>query len=182
MEFDFSDGAHHPDAPRHAVGSHNHHGQGAQIELPKRLTRYLPADSRDAFIGSLLSSTAETVRLIKKECPSLAHVAEKDIALQLRFDGDTQKVVKNVLFRVLPGAWPSAVSDVLPLVHVSVKRDTSAMQHHATANATPNPLLPRDLKEPTWEDLRREGVLLGVRGWTDRPTGFGPNSESRKYV
>lgn len=58
MEFDFSDGAHHPDAPRHAVGSHNHHGQGAQIELPKRLTRYLPADSRDAFIGPLLSSTA----------------------------------------------------------------------------------------------------------------------------
>jgi hypothetical protein len=124
----------------------------------------------------LIAGGQDTINLVKKECPSLANVPVDDIALRLRFDGKTQSAVKNVLFIVLPEAWPSAVSDTLPLIHVDVKSPV--------VDVKPTPIdikslsiQPRRLpstttsgasKEKTWDDLKREGALLGVEGFTDR--------------
>ena len=87
---------------------------------------------------------------MKKECSSLADVAAEDIAIRLRFDGDATEVVKGVLFRVLPEAWPAAVAVTLPLVHVDLRVQTEGEE-----------------EKKTWEDLRREGALLGIEGYTD---------------
>ena len=55
MEFDASD-----NAPTHIVlGSQNPlPGEGTQFGAMKRLSRYLPSDSRDAFIGPLPPTAA----------------------------------------------------------------------------------------------------------------------------
>jgi len=91
---------------------------------------------------------------LKTECPSLLDVPMSDISLHLRFDGETTAAIRGVDFRILPEAWPSAVVDVLPLIHVRAKAPTG-MQKGGK-------------KKKTWEDLKREGALLGVQGWTDQ--------------
>jgi len=139
----------------------------------------------------------------------------------VRFDGETQRAVKDVLFRVVPEAWPGAVSDVLPLIHVNVRNHTPLPVGDSTPSLLPSPAqgepdpagvkgtgadpvsptpinlsLPSPLRPSappaagadapgaqvskdgqateetapaTWGDLKREGALLGVWGWTDQP-------------
>jgi hypothetical protein len=135
----------------------------------------------------------------------------------VRFDGETQRAVKDVLFRVVPEAWPGAVSDVLPLIHVNVRNHTPLPMRDMTPSPLPSPALPgaatpgadvkavevntvvptpvnlpsplaptvpsaaqgtivaaageaetQDGQTTTWGDLKREGTLLGVWGWTDQ--------------
>ncbi len=95
---------------------------------------------------------------MRKECPSLSATPSGDISLRIRFDGDTTASVKDVLFRVLPEAWPAAISDVLPLVHVDAKIKVESGPERGKVGE----------KEKTWEDLQREQAPLGVQGWTDR--------------
>lgn len=140
----------------------------------------------------------------------------------MRFDGETQRAVKDVLFRVVPEAWPGAVSDVLPLIHVNVRNHTPLPVGASTPSLLPSPALsgpgtevhkgagadpvsptPINIRLPSplrpsvppatltadtpaaqvskdgqaagetapaaWDDLKREGALLGVWGWTDEP-------------
>ena len=108
--------------------------------------------------------------MLQAQCPSLASVSDSDISLQVRFDGDA-RAVQDVVFRVMPEAWPTAVTAVLPLVHILLKpstgRPTLTAQAHASARER---LAGGDERQgaKTWEDLKREGALLGVHGSTDR--------------
>lgn len=75
----------------------------------------------------------DTIMLIQEQCPSLSAVPSSCISLHLRFDGNTQDAVKNVLFKVLPSAWPGAVSEVLPLVYIKVKNQDTKVGRPASA-------------------------------------------------
>ncbi|WVO17389.1 hypothetical protein L204_105081 [Cryptococcus depauperatus] len=108
-------------------------------KMPKRhgITRYLVPIKEESFIGPLLSSSQETISLLQRECPSLSSVSPSKIALYLRFDGSTQDAVKDVLFKVLPSAWPEAVSEVLPLIHVKIQseQDVSTQKQVSDRNS-----------------------------------------------
>jgi hypothetical protein len=110
----------------------------------------------------------------------MAKTPPPNISLRLRFDGDA-KAVQNVLFRVMPEAWPTAVTAVLPLVHVDVKSASSGLagppsmpvQQHINGGERSDDQTTREKEEKeggavTWDDLKREGALLGIQGWTDR--------------
>ena len=90
---------------------------------------------------------------MKRECQSLSSAHPSEIILSLRLDGNTNEAVRGVLFRVTPEAWPSAVSNALPLVHVD--KIVTKVKEAETK------------EEKTWDDLRREGATLGIAGWTD---------------
>lgn len=112
------------------------HKTGA-IRRPK-LTRYLPPNKDEAFIGALLPSVEvspflasvyqtdnqETTQLIQRECPSLSQVPASDISFSIRFD-DGEKT-DGVLFRLTADAWPLAIHKTLPIVHVDAKSQKSA--------------------------------------------------------
>ena len=90
------------------------------------------------------------MNLVRRECPSLQTVPAEYITLRLRFDDSSVTAVRGVKFRVLPEAWPAAITDNLPLVHVD-------------ANVRPRINQVEEEKgRKTWEDLVREGALLGV--------------------
>ncbi len=99
---------------------------------------------------------------MRKECRSLNHVPPGEITLNLRFDGDPKAAVKDVLFRVLPEAWPVACSETLPIVHVGTKVGTKSVGVNTSIEKR------EGQREKTWDDLKREGAMLGVQGWTDR--------------
>jgi len=75
----------------------------------------------------------------------------------------------------MPEAWPTAVSAVLPLVHVDIKPDSTSvpMQGHGnlqerSGSAHSENRASGGAGGVTWDELKREGALLGVQGWTDR--------------
>jgi hypothetical protein len=129
--------------------------------------------------------------MVKRECPSLHPVAPEDITLKLRFDGSSTGV-QNVLFRVLPEAWPAAITDTLPLVHIMAKKKVLP-----TPPVIPSPARGSVVRENkgrkgedekeklTWDDLVRQGALLGVQGSTDLPgarsSGIRGVREGEKY-
>ena len=124
-------------------------------EQERRVHRSSPSDPLRAYLtvwpwDTTLTPSQDTIDLVKRECSSLSDIAAENIALRLRFDGDTTEVVKGVLFRVLPEAWPAAIAVNLPLVHVDGRAETGGEE-----------------KPKTWEELRRDGVLLGIEGYTD---------------
>ena len=68
----------------------------------------------------------ETLNQAKRECPSIANVPNAELALRLRFDGPHPPSVQGTLFRVSQASWPSAITDVLPLVHIGLKNPVPA--------------------------------------------------------
>lgn len=141
----------------------------------------------------------DTIMLIQEQCPSLSAVPSSCISLHLRFDGNTQDAVKNVIFKVLPSAWPGAVSEVLPLVYIKVKNQDTKVGRPASAQCdngnkgtcnacermashpktgagvTPTQAYKHPELKPgapigglTWDDLKKNGTLLGVQSsWRD---------------
>jgi hypothetical protein len=88
---------------------------------------------------------------LQRECPSLTHLEEGDIHLKVRFDdGVDRNSIADTLFKVLPEAWPAAVTENLPLVHISTRSRVGVM------------VAGGGNKEKTWDDLVKEGALLGV--------------------
>lgn len=75
----------------------------------------------------------DTIMLIQEQCPSLSAVPSSCISLHLRFDGNTQHAIKDVLFKVLPSAWPGAVSEALPLIYIEVKHQDIKIGRPASA-------------------------------------------------
>lgn len=137
--------------------------------------------------------------LIQEQCPSLSAVPSSCISLHLRFDGNTQHAVKDVLFKVLPSAWPGVVSEILPLVYIKVKHQDTKVGRPASAQcdngnkgtcnacqrmashpktgggvtqtqADKHPELKPGVPigDLTWDDLKKNGTLLGVQSsWRD---------------
>lgn len=58
-----------------------------------------------------------TIVLIKRECASLAHTRNTDIALHLIFDSP-DLYTNGVLFRALPETWPRSLTAESPLILV----------------------------------------------------------------
>ncbi|ADV19882.1 Hypothetical Protein CGB_A7160C [Cryptococcus gattii WM276] len=175
-----------------------------KVKKARVLTRYLSPLKEEAFVGPLLPSVQDTVMLIQEQCPSLSAVPSSCISLHLRFDGNTQHAVKDVLFKVLPSAWPGAVSEILPLVYIKVKNQDAKVERPASAQcdngnkgtcnacqrmashpktgggvtqtqADKHPELKPGVPigDLTWDDLKKNGTLLGVQSsWRDdRATG-----------
>ena len=72
--------------------------------------------------------------------------------------------VNDVLFPVLSEAWPAAITDTLPLVHVKAEERFESCSLGVGAGREEG----KEEKEKTWEASQRQGVVLGVKGWTDR--------------
>ncbi|WVQ85895.1 hypothetical protein IAT38_008063 [Cryptococcus sp. DSM 104549] len=163
----------------------------AKPKTSTKLTRYLPPMKGEAFIGPLPGTSEETLAMIQRECRSLSALPTSALSLRLRFDGNTQHAVKDVLFRVLPQAWPLAITEVLPLVHVDVAPGVAIGEPVGMSDAatqTPPSLTRKQSKTEqylaatpkkddgisqglTWDDLKKNGTLLGVQGWTDQTPG-----------
>ncbi|WRT70631.1 uncharacterized protein IL334_007629 [Kwoniella shivajii] len=180
-----------------------------QNDFKPSLTRYLPPCTEEAFIGPLLSTTEDTIRLIQSQCPSLAGLPSRAISLRLRFDGNTTLACNNVFFRVLDECWPTALHEVLHLVHVDVDPSASSKEKEGIVGNEPKTIVNRlinqsqdlvdigngignenhhysfgvrnekvihpiaaddALRELTWDDLKKNGELLGVQSWTDNPS------------
>lgn len=80
----------------------------------------------------------------------------------------------------MPEAWPTSVSAVLPLVHVDIKPDSTSLipvpmqrygnpqERSGSAHSENRASGGAGAGGVTWDELKREGALLGVQGWTDR--------------
>ncbi|WVQ70708.1 hypothetical protein IAR50_000230 [Cryptococcus sp. DSM 104548] len=139
------------------------------------MTRYLLPKKDESFIGPIMPSQSEAIDLLSHECPSLAHLPPSAISLNLRFDGNTQKSVEGVLFRVLEQAWPGAITDVLPLVQVEVRQtelvkvcETARQKQtkgQTEAKVEHPELVPgAPIDGLTWDDLKKKGAALGIHG------------------
>ncbi|KIR42413.1 hypothetical protein I307_00891 [Cryptococcus deuterogattii 99/473] len=170
-----------------------------KVKKTRGLTRYLSPLKEEAFVGPLLPSVRDTIMLIQEQCPSLSAVPSSCISLHLRFDGNTQHAIKDVLFKVLPSAWPGAVSEALPLIYIEVKHQDikvgrPASAQHDNGNKGMCNACERMASHPktgvgvtqtqadkhpelkpgapigglTWDDLKKNGTLLGVQSsWRD---------------
>ncbi|TYJ53232.1 hypothetical protein B9479_006155 [Cryptococcus floricola] len=137
------------------------------------MTRYLLPKKDESFIGPVMPSQSEVIDLLTRECPSLAHLPPSAISLNLRFDGNPQKSVEGVLFRVLDQAWPGAIKDVLPLVHVKIRQTeldkvcekAKQMQTNRQTESKHPELIPvAPIDRVTWDDLKKQGAALGIHG------------------
>ncbi|KAK4687196.1 hypothetical protein P7C73_g2930, partial [Tremellales sp. Uapishka_1] len=154
-------------------GAHSPGDRPRGNDEPRKLSRFLPALKDEAFIGVLPSSHSDTIKLVQRECPSLAVLPPSDISLKLRFDGD-KHAVNDVKFRVLDEAWPAAISDVLPLVHVETRSKQSVptapkekaivLTVHGRKKDAQKAVEQLAAKGETWNDLVKRGALLGVEG------------------
>ncbi|WWC98620.1 hypothetical protein V866_005513 [Kwoniella sp. B9012] len=167
--------------------------------LVNKLCRFLPPKKDEAFIGPILPTVEETITQIRQQCPTLSRIPSGSISLKIRFDGKNSQACENVLFKIpsgIKGCWPNAISDKLHLIFIDV--DTTATnatkstlpvistdqaiqtdpkvqaerfaQAITYAGAIPTPAKEgEEEKELTWDDLKKDGTLLGVQGWTDRP-------------
>ncbi|KAK6906669.1 hypothetical protein L486_07923 [Kwoniella mangroviensis CBS 10435] len=166
--------------------------------LVNKLCRFLPPKKDEAFIGPILPTVEETITQIRQQCPTLSHIPSESISLKIRFDGKNSQACENVLFKIpsgIKGCWPNAISDKLHLIFIDVATTTDATkstlpvistdqaiqtdlkvqaerfaQAITYSGAIPTSTPPKEgEKELTWDDLKKDGALLGVQGWTDRP-------------
>lgn len=138
----------------------------------------------------------ETIALLQRNCPSLEAIEQDRIILQLD-PTEPQLQTQNVKFKVLPEVWPLATSaNDLPIIHASaegaatdkaphpakemmhvelVEDDSMSTKKHWSGKIT-RPAGTAKAEEssqsspppPTWDDLVKQGALLGVQGYTDR--------------
>ncbi|WVQ95499.1 hypothetical protein IAU59_002596 [Kwoniella sp. CBS 9459] len=97
----------------------------SKSESKPKYCRYLPTVKEEAFIGPFLDSAEETIALIQAQCPSFSRsrgISADQISLQIRFDGGNSAACKNVLFRIMPGCWPDAVTATMHLIFVDGPR------------------------------------------------------------
>lgn len=76
-----------------------------------------------------------------------------DVSLRLGIDE-----TPDVYFRILPEAWPTVTSSIRPLTLVRTTVDTKRNGRQKLSVGGPK----------SWDELKAEGAVLGVLGWTDQ--------------
>lgn len=122
---------------------------------------------------------------MKKHCAAISTVPDQQIVIQLTFEG-AQPRAQNALFRFLPEVWAAAVSGSLPIVyfsatgrsqqnvvstmHVELVEDGPAPKTEKPISGMPmtGTIPSRPTGELTWDDLVKQGALLGIKGYSER--------------
>lgn len=126
-----------------------------------------------------------TLALVKKHCAAISSVPDQQIVIQLTVEG-AQPRAQNALFRIVPEVWPAAVSGSLPIVYFSAtgRNQQSAVStmhvelvEEGPAPKTEKPIsgmpmtgtIPsRPAEGLTWDELFKQGALLGIKGYSER--------------